>query len=269
MESTEQFQPKQPPIIVMTMDYDQFKVLKYNRDINHMSKVSNGISRSNKLYLHPIIVNPNMEIIDGQHRWSYAKHTQQPIYYIVDENFEPSDLIAHNMTSTNWASKDYCYFYSTCNCSSISIEQRRDYTLCLEVCKEFNLSFETFLRLFHSRKGKMSGGIEFKKGRLKLNSSKKEIFDSMISIDEILKFTLKLKLIKRINSEIYVALYSLINLNGYNKERMFMKLRENLDLVLTIFKFKSYIEIFSRLLDLYNKNAKQRLEITKNCLDSL
>jgi len=260
MEPTQQFQPKKPPIIQVTTDYDQFKILDYNRPINHLAKMSKSLARSNKLYVHPIIVNKDMEIIDGQHRWSYAQATQQPLYYVIDENFHPADLIAHNVTASNWVARDYAYFYSSCECKEFPVEQRRNYGLCLQICEEFKVAYDVFIKLFHMSKGNVSSSLDFKNGELRLKLPKEEIFSVMLQLEEIVNYLLKFKLVKKVNIEMYHAFYHLIRLEGYDRERMFKKLEDNLDVVLNILKFRRTDEIFNRILEVYNKNAKNRLE---------
>jgi len=81
----------------------------------------------------------------------------------------------------------------------------------------------------------------------------------MFQLEEIITYILNFKLIKKTNLEIYYAFYHIIRLDGYNKGRLFKKLEENLDVVLNILKFRRSDEIFSRVLDIYNKNANNRL----------
>lgn len=263
MQAEEQFQTIDPPTIYVTTDYEKFKTLNYNRPINHLTKMSSSLSRTNKLYLHPIIVNKYFEIVDGQHRWAYAKEMQLPLYYVIDEYFEPSDLIAHNVTSSNWTSKDFAFFYATCNSKDFPLNQKINYSLCLEICQEFKISYDIFIRLFHQTKGTVAGSIEFKRGLLNFRLSKEEIISVMVQLEEISNYILRFKLTKKVNLEMYHALYHLMRLEGYDKVRMFKKFEENLDQVLNILKFRSSEEIFNRLLDVYNKNAKHRLIPTK------
>ena len=51
-----------------TYDYDQFADLDGNRDLNqaNLNKIIESMRK--KYYSIPIIVNKNMQVIDGQHR---------------------------------------------------------------------------------------------------------------------------------------------------------------------------------------------------------
>lgn len=260
MEPLEQFNLIPPPIIHVTTDYDQFKILNYNRPINHITKLSKSVGQNNKLYVHPIIVNKDLEIIDGQHRWAYAKESQVPLYYVIDENFDPTDLIAHNVTATNWNAKDYAKFYADCNCASFPAEKRRNYAICLQICEEFKISFDIITRLFHCGRSNNSASSDFKQGKLTFRIGREEMMSYMFQLDEITQYLLKHKLLKKINLDAYYSFYNLIKLEGYDRDRLFKKMDDNLDVLLNLLKFRRSEEIFTRLLEMYNKNAKHRLE---------
>lgn len=65
-------------MINKTKNYDQFKTTNLNRekgiDRNRVEWLKNQIQRRNLLDMCPIIVNSNMEIIQGQHRWLLQKN---------------------------------------------------------------------------------------------------------------------------------------------------------------------------------------------------
>ena len=59
-------------------DYSQFKYLGGNRDITHSKKLLESITQ-NGYFNVPILVNENMEIIDGQGRFEALKMLGLPI----------------------------------------------------------------------------------------------------------------------------------------------------------------------------------------------
>src|SRR5258708_2908989 len=79
-----------PIKIFASCEYDSFKILNSNRKLNklHLKRLEEIISVNNRLHLHPILVNADYEVIDGQHRLSVARKLGVPIYYIK------SDIIA-------------------------------------------------------------------------------------------------------------------------------------------------------------------------------
>lgn len=251
----------EPPIVYVTTDYDKFKIISYNRKLRHMCKFSKVVGKCNKLYVHPIIVSKKMEVIDGQHRLEYAKEGGYPIYYIIDHNFHPSDLINHNITASNWVAMDYGKFYSSCNSEEITSQQRKDYQFFVNVCKEYKIAFDIFMKMFHKHKGGGSASMNFKNGDLHLRYTYDQIIQYVIAMDNIIKYLKKNKIILNSSIHVYMALFRIIRLDGYEDERMFKKMEENLDGVLLAFKFRKYDEIAIRLLEVYNKHAKQKIEL--------
>ncbi len=250
----------QPPIIHVTTDYDQFKLLSYNRPINHVEKISISLERSNKLYVHPIIVNKKMEIVDGQNRYEYAKKMQIPLYYVIDEFFEPIDLIHHNTASTNWSLSNYAKFYSI-YCGD-DVQVKRNYEICVNACERFKISFSSFIKMFHH--GGRSASAFFREGRLNLTKSKNEIYEDLLRIETVLHVFYKNRISEKNNrfqDYFLVAIHRLTTHEEYSEERMIIKMDQNLDLLIQILKFKCTGEILKRFLEIYNKNSKNKIDI--------
>lgn len=70
--------------IVKTKDYSVFKSVTFNRDVDlrHVERLKKLMTKENLLNLHPIIVNNQMEVIDGQHRLQAARELNQAVFYI-------------------------------------------------------------------------------------------------------------------------------------------------------------------------------------------
>ena len=64
--------------VMMTNDYNMFKNIEGNRNINkiHLKRLKQSIQE--KHIMVPIIVNGKYEIIDGQHRFQSAKDLSKP-----------------------------------------------------------------------------------------------------------------------------------------------------------------------------------------------
>ena len=60
---------------------------------------------------NPIVVNENMEIIDGQGRFEALKELGLPVEYVVSDGATITDCIALNVKQANWKNTDYvkCY----------------------------------------------------------------------------------------------------------------------------------------------------------------
>ena len=97
-----------------TNNYDMFVFRVDNRekgiDQSHVRALIQSIKARNLLELRPILVNKNMEIIDGQHRLMAAKELGVDIYYNVEKNLVATDIILMN-TNKNWSMGDFLNFY--------------------------------------------------------------------------------------------------------------------------------------------------------------
>ena len=99
--------------IKKTFNYDQFKIMYGNRDINktRVAHIIDSIKKNNLLCYEPILVNTKKEVIDGQHRLKAAEKLKVAIYYIMGENTVLEDIILLNAYNKNWISLDYLNFY--------------------------------------------------------------------------------------------------------------------------------------------------------------
>lgn len=100
--------------LYFTHNYDLFSFIESNRKVDprHISKLASAIKKNNLLHLNPILVNSNYSIIDGQHRLGAAKTLGLPIYYIIDNHINKSDIAALNSNQKNWTLEDYIKFHS-------------------------------------------------------------------------------------------------------------------------------------------------------------
>lgn len=96
-----------------TNDYEMFKFRADNRekiDQNHVLRLVDSIKSRNLLDLRPIIVNEEMEVIDGQHRLLAAKILQVEIYYQIEKTMHGNDIILMNIAKS-WTTTDYLNYY--------------------------------------------------------------------------------------------------------------------------------------------------------------
>ena len=89
--------------VYISDNYDKFKMSKFNRDIVPNKMLEDSIV--SKGLLNPIVVNNQMTILDGQHRFLICKEYSMPIEYIVlDSNEYMRDC---NTTAIKWGTIDY------------------------------------------------------------------------------------------------------------------------------------------------------------------
>jgi len=76
------------PVIHKTDKYEVFSMISWNRAINHanIKKLIEETEKDFKMHLFPILVDDEMRIIDGQHRFAVCEQLGCPVYYIIKEN---------------------------------------------------------------------------------------------------------------------------------------------------------------------------------------
>lgn len=92
-----------------TCNYSQFKSTKENRpvDQDHLMRLYDAVSEKNLLAEFPILVDKNMNVIDGQHRLKIAESLGIPIYYIVSDRITVDDISETNANTLRWRLSDY------------------------------------------------------------------------------------------------------------------------------------------------------------------
>jgi hypothetical protein len=94
-----------------TYNYEMFKTLEGNRDTNN-SHIQKLIKSMEEIYIiSPIIINSDLCIIDGQHRFESAKELGLPIRYIIDKNADLRAVQLLNAKSKDWSPNDYMESY--------------------------------------------------------------------------------------------------------------------------------------------------------------
>ena len=120
--------------IYETMDYDRFKFLEENREVkaSRVKKIKDSIEEVGYV-LQPILVNENMEIIDGQGRFNACVDLGLPIIYMIEKGrgikeCRQLNLGQENWTTWNWINSyadggnvDYQRFRTFLNNSKVSI----------------------------------------------------------------------------------------------------------------------------------------------------
>lgn len=94
--------------VYKTDDLSIFKTLEGNRSVEtaRAKKIKESIMKHG--YIHcPIIVNENMEVIDGQGRLEALKSLGLPAEYVVFDGMTINECIALNIYQTGWSLVDY------------------------------------------------------------------------------------------------------------------------------------------------------------------
>jgi hypothetical protein len=107
--------------IMVTKDYSIFKTQKGNRDVfqKDVKKVEDKILVNNLLDYHPILVDSNMMVIDGQHRLEVAKKNNLYISFIKvkKEKAGLKTTQSINTTGKAWTVRDFLKSYIELGCN--------------------------------------------------------------------------------------------------------------------------------------------------------
>ena len=94
-----------------TTDYSIFRNLDGNRAVkdSHVRRLVEAI-RKNDMKL-PLIVNKNMEVLDGQHTLEAKKILKKTVQYIIREKLNIQDVRKVNSSQDKWSNTDYLMSY--------------------------------------------------------------------------------------------------------------------------------------------------------------
>lgn len=100
-------------IIHETKEYDKFQRDETNRPIDyaHLQRMKKSIKRKNFLPEHPITVDADMNLLDGQHRLQAAKELGLPIYYIISATMTKEDVPILADARKQWRLQDRLHTY--------------------------------------------------------------------------------------------------------------------------------------------------------------
>ena len=95
--------------------YYALEIIDCNREVpeNNINALKKSIQKNNALYLKPITIDNEYNIIDGQTRYLACKELDISFYVDIVNSMEWSkeDLISINTTQRNWKLQDYLRYY--------------------------------------------------------------------------------------------------------------------------------------------------------------
>lgn len=99
--------------VYTTEDYSLFKRLIGNRDIpeSRISKIVESIQSIGWVH-NPIVVNENMEVIDGQGRLTALQRLKMPVEYVIAPGAGTKECVHMNMNMVNWKLPDFVKSYA-------------------------------------------------------------------------------------------------------------------------------------------------------------
>src|SRR5690348_12851099 len=110
--------------IQKTNDYQIFKKMDGNRNLDrfHLRKLSSSIQKDNQLSVHPIIVNKDFYVIDGQHRLEVAKSLGLEIFYVQSDTVTDLHVIDGNVNQKSFEVSNYIDYFAIKEKNPVYIE---------------------------------------------------------------------------------------------------------------------------------------------------
>ena len=98
---------KQITRVLYEKNYTKFTLFDNNRDINetHVEELIVSMRKSGQLM--PVVVTPDLEVIDGQHRLKACEKLGIPVSYVINKTGNSKQIAVMNNTQKGWKNKDF------------------------------------------------------------------------------------------------------------------------------------------------------------------
>lgn len=143
-----------------TTNYSEFKFLGANREVNrgHVESLKQAFEEvGNLTQVQPILVNENMSVIDGQHRFTACQELGLPIYYTVLDGLGINTARSMNLLHRSWTVADYAKSYADAG--------NPNYQAYLRLKEDYGFSHSVLLRYIYNTENKAILK-EFRQGEL-------------------------------------------------------------------------------------------------------
>jgi hypothetical protein len=230
--------------IYTSSQYDKFKLSEFNREPGHYKKVKESIKQNDYTQYQPILVNGNLEIVDGQNRFLACKELGKPIHFTISEELHIFAAAQINQASKNWSSTDYAHHFAR--------RGKESYIRLLDICAKHRQSISTVMAFGKQSGGSRSHTENIKNGTFEFRDDIDidDFFEHMNIFDKYYHFSKRDKFVKAV-ANLYVN-------PDYDKSRMEARLRK----ASAIVNEQPRVELMvDELLKLYNYCAKKPLII--------
>jgi disulfide oxidoreductase YuzD len=144
---------KQITKVMYEKNYSKFTLFDNNRDINdaHVEELIVSIRKNGQLM--PVIVTPDREVTDGQHRLKACEKLGIPVSYVINADGNSKQIAIINNTQKGWKNKDYLKHFSHPNHANSS-----EYKKIEKFFEEYKLPFKVGIALLSNYAVNMDGG---------------------------------------------------------------------------------------------------------------
>ena len=209
-----------------TRNYDEFKFIKENRKTvaRHVERLVESIKKKNLTKDFPIIVNDEMEILDGQNRFEALKILGYPVPYRKAMDMNKKDISLINTMHKGWSTEDYLHQY--CVFGYPDYLKLKDF---IDWCG--NVTLSQAMKIIKNKKryvadggfGDSGEGIEmFKLGQFKYPIDDSKAKGYVLRLRELSAYTEKRNPFDR---SLIVALDCIESTDGFDFERLSQKLK--------------------------------------------
>lgn len=236
-----------------TMDYDKFSKIHYNREVSysHVKRLIESLKNNpDDLKSLPIMVNKDMEIIDGQHRLEAARKLGVPVYYTIDEHFKPSKIAILNTTQKRWLVEDFIKMWKD--------QGNEHYEKLSSLMEELEWPFRAFI-VWIAADGASNAKL-IKSGEFKYNL-KPDTVRHIVFTSKVIKFVLDYGYKPKhslFTSHFHRAMRDFLNSGIVDYDRFLNRLER------VPYKFQpriSYQDWMSSFADIYNWDMKSRIHV--------
>lgn len=226
-----------------TRDYSQFKFSKANRkslNEGHIDKLVRSMRLNGYMHAFPIIVTPDLLVVDGQHRFNACRRLKLPIFYVVQNKKIENILPLINNTQLKWNIVDWINYYAQ--------NGNENYILFQSFCTKYSLSPNSGIIILF--KG-MTGGSQTYMLQEGLLNFSQEDFETCSAIATKVKSILQ---ILKINSgKLICAIVFLLFHEQFDIKILFKKLEY---LARTFQKTTNTREYLKQLQEVYNHKSR-------------
>lgn len=201
--------------VMETNQYGLFKFVVGNREVKANKKLEQSIKEHG--IIQPIKVDSNYNIIEGQHRFTFAKKYSKPIRYIITEDqgvYNLEEISELNRTFRSWTAKDYIHSFAERG----NIEYRRLQKLIAD-SKDINAPIFTLASIAsgYRSKGKKSDIDMFSNGLFKFYNYE----GLLVFLSDYRKFLARTGI--KAGRDLLAAFFYLYTLENFELERLINK----------------------------------------------
>lgn len=226
------------PIIHKTRDYDKFTLIDTNRTITNNRSLRNAIVKCNKLKFHPIVVNSNYQITDGQHRWNIAKELGIDLYYVIDPSPNVEDIQMMNIGNKNWTTDNHIEFF-----------MKQDYEAYKNIMmyKEITGLNTTLIITTFAKRPRGLKYDHFREGKMEMKFTHEKALQYAEAIGMIVDYVRKIEGRKGVRIQFYYALAKFVVTENPNPVQFIKKLAAKPDILYTCVTMMVTNNIYQKL----------------------